>query len=190
MKLRQIYRNLKRSNYYAIMALNFFVQRVFGVNREVRLSVHFTTQISCAKKINFQGGERLKKSLAFSGNCYFSGYNGIVFGHNVLFAPGVKIISSNHAFSESRLPLKSGPVVIEDNVWLGANCVILPGICIGKNSVVGAGAVVTKNVLENSIVAGNPARIIGLLCTCGAKVFETIESNARQCSKCRAKNGE
>jgi len=54
----------------------------------------------------------------------------------------------------------SKPVKICENVWLGENAIILPGIEIGKNSVIGAGSVVTKNVPENCIVAGNPARII------------------------------
>ena len=52
------------------------------------------------------------------------------------------------------------PVKICENVWIGENAIILPGIEIGKNSIIGAGSVVTKNVPENCIVAGNPARII------------------------------
>jgi len=50
--------------------------------------------------------------------------------------------------------------VIEDNVWLGGGAILLPGVRIGRNAVVGAGAVVPRNVPENTIVAGNPARVI------------------------------
>jgi maltose O-acetyltransferase len=52
------------------------------------------------------------------------------------------------------------PIKVEDNVWIGANATILPGVTIGKNSIVGAGAVVTKDVPENTIVGGNPAKVI------------------------------
>lgn len=55
---------------------------------------------------------------------------------------------------------RTGSVVIGKNAFVGANCIILPGVKIGSNAIVGAGSVVTKNVPENSIVAGNPARVI------------------------------
>ena len=52
------------------------------------------------------------------------------------------------------------PITVKDNVWIGGNVVILPGVTIGKNSIVAAGAVVTKDVPDNVIVGGNPARVI------------------------------
>jgi maltose O-acetyltransferase len=52
------------------------------------------------------------------------------------------------------------PVVIEDNVWIGGGAILLPGVTIGRNAVVGAGAVVPKRVAANTVVAGNPARVI------------------------------
>jgi acetyltransferase-like isoleucine patch superfamily enzyme len=59
-----------------------------------------------------------------------------------------------------RPPLKTAPVIIEDNVWIGMNAVILKGVTIGENSVVAAGAVVSKSVPANVVVAGNPAVIV------------------------------
>ncbi|MNY78908.1 Galactoside O-acetyltransferase [compost metagenome] len=53
-----------------------------------------------------------------------------------------------------------GPVIIEDNVWLGEGVVVLPGVTIGENSIVGANAVVTKSIPKNCVAGGNPARII------------------------------
>ena len=69
----------------------------------------------------------------------------------------------NHSFPEEKAKNRkifSKPVKICENVWIGENAIILPGIEIGKNSIIGAGSVVTKNVPENCIMAGNPAKII------------------------------
>lgn len=58
---------------------------------------------------------------------------------------------------------KVGKVIIEDNVFIGADAIILPGVRIGKNTIIGAGAVVSKDIPSNSVVAGNPAKIIGTM---------------------------
>lgn len=80
---------------------------------------------------------------------------------DVLIGPGAKIITVNHCLEpERREELELSPVVIEKNAWIGAGATILPGVRVGKNAVVAAGAVVTKNVAPNSIVAGVPAKLI------------------------------
>lgn len=86
-------------------------------------------------------------------------------GHHVNLAQGITVTALNHNFedSEKRIDeqgVSTTPVVIEDDVWIGANAVILPGVRVGKHSVVAAGAVVTKEVPPHSIVAGIPAKII------------------------------
>ena len=53
-----------------------------------------------------------------------------------------------------------GPIIIEDGVWIGAGAIILPGVCIGRNSIIGAGSVVTKNIPDGSLAVGNPARVV------------------------------
>lgn len=90
---------------------------------------------------------------------------GIKIGDNVLIAPGVKINSRNHNFSSRGSLIKeqgysSAKIVIENDVWLAANCMILPGVTIGEGAVVAAGAVVSKDVKPYSVVAGVPARQI------------------------------
>lgn len=87
----------------------------------------------------------------------------VYIGDNVMIAPNVTISPTGHPVDpETRITGKqfSIPVTIEDNVWIGANSVILPGIKIGKNSVVGAGSVVTKDVPENVVAVGNPCRVL------------------------------
>ena len=81
-------------------------------------------------------------------------------GDNTLIAPGVKIISANHDFENKLDYVRKLPVVIGKNCWIGANAVILPGVELGDNVIVGAGSVVTKSFGNNLIIAGNPAVVI------------------------------
>jgi len=89
-------------------------------------------------------------------------------GNYVLIAPEVYILHSGHVFESKELPIysqgetKYRKTIIEDDVWIGARSVILPGKIIGKGSIVAAGSVVTKDVLPYSIVGGNPAKLIKL----------------------------
>lgn len=88
----------------------------------------------------------------------------VAIGRNVLIAPGVFITDHNHNFSETGLIRDQGctarSVTIHDDVWLGARCVILPGVTVGRGAVVGAGAVVVGDVAAETVVAGVPARFL------------------------------
>ena len=85
----------------------------------------------------------------------------VTIGDYVLLAPNVVITTSNHDLKMRREWLGyAAPVTIGDDVWIGANAVILPGVTIGNNVVVAAGAVVTKDVPSNTMVAGVPAKRI------------------------------
>lgn len=90
----------------------------------------------------------------------------VVIGRDVLIAGRVYISDHDHVFDQCELPprlcreLVSSPVIIEDGVWLGEGCVVLKGVRIGRRSVVGANAVVTKSVPEGSVVCGVPAKIL------------------------------
>ncbi|MGH2726710.1 MAG: acyltransferase [Actinomycetota bacterium] len=87
-------------------------------------------------------------------------------GSNVMMGPDVVFVSLNHEFGNADVPMiqqgfgTDQPVIVEDDVWIGARVVVLPGRRIGTGSVVGAGAVVTADVPPYSIVGGNPARVI------------------------------
>jgi acetyltransferase-like isoleucine patch superfamily enzyme len=92
-------------------------------------------------------------------------YGNIEIGKNVMIAPNCMIAGGNHNFSDTTTPIRfqgdnSKGIVIEDDVWIGANCVILDGVTIKKGSVIGAASVVTKDIDEYSIVIGNPAKTI------------------------------
>lgn len=87
----------------------------------------------------------------------------IFVGDSVMFGPNVTVATAGHPIDPA-LRLKVGqfniPVHIGNNVWIGANSVILPGITIGDNSVIGAGSIVTKDIPENVVVVGNPCRVL------------------------------
>ena len=89
----------------------------------------------------------------------------VTIGSHVNLAQGITVTALNHNFEESdkridEQGVSTTPVVIEDDIWIGANAVILPGVTIGHHTVIAAGAVVTKNVPAHSLVAGVPANII------------------------------
>ena len=89
----------------------------------------------------------------------------VTIGSHVNLAQSITITALNHNFEERNQRIdeqgvSTNPVVIGDDIWIGANAVVLPGVNIGNHSVVAAGAVVTKNVPPHSLVAGVPAKII------------------------------
>jgi acetyltransferase-like isoleucine patch superfamily enzyme len=102
----------------------------------------------------------------FAQGVFITGGGGVRIGDWVGFGPDVKVWSVNHKFDDPNTPwLLQGwdlkPVVIEDDVWLGANVFVMPGVTIGKGAIVSACAVVAKSVPPYSLVAGNPARVVG-----------------------------
>lgn len=89
----------------------------------------------------------------------------VCIGNHVNLAQGITVTALNHNFADTNKRIdeqgiSTQPVVIGDDVWIGANAVILPGVTVGSHSVVAAGAVVTKDVPENCVVGGVPAKII------------------------------
>lgn len=100
----------------------------------------------------------------FGYNCYV--YGTVEIGNYVMIAPNVVIAGGSHGFFRNGIPMifqDSPPdkkVIIKDDVWIGANSVILPGVVINNGVVVGAGSVVTKEIPEYAIDVGNPAKVI------------------------------
>lgn len=96
---------------------------------------------------------------------YIEAVGGVEIGDDVSIAQGTSIISFNHKYTELEMPIKDQgtelrPICIKNNVWIGAKSTILGGVKINEGSIIGAGSIVTKDVMKNNIVAGNPAKII------------------------------
>jgi len=104
------------------------------------------------------------------GENFFSNFNCVILdeapvtiGNDVLLAPNVCIYTVNHATNPERRRAAleyARPITIGNNVWIGGNSVILPGVTIGDNTIIGAGSVVTKSIPANVIAAGNPCKVI------------------------------
>ena len=92
--------------------------------------------------------------------CVIFGQGGVKVGRNCAISPGVKIMPFNHAWPSLGFKETKEGIEIGDDCWLGANCTVLDGVKIGKGSVIGAGAVVTADIAENSMAVGVPARIV------------------------------
>jgi len=145
---------------FGLLTINFIYQRIFRINSLVPFSVHFTSRIIGFKNIEYFNDRNTAGSFCVSPHCYIQALSGIKIGKNFLFAPGIRLISVNHGVNEEFKKQGSKPIVIGDNVWLGANVIILPEVVLGNNVVVGAGSIVTKSFADNVVIAGNPARII------------------------------
>ncbi|MEC0093167.1 sugar O-acetyltransferase [Paenibacillus macquariensis] len=99
------------------------------------------------------------KNVFFNAGCSFQDRGGISIGDGTMVGMNVTIATLNHGLPlATRNTTYPSPVIIGENVWIGSNATILPGVTIGDNSVVAAGAVVTKDVPENTVVAGVPAK--------------------------------
>ncbi|SIO45803.1 sugar O-acetyltransferase [Chitinophaga niabensis] len=105
---------------------------------------------------------RIGQNVFINQNCTFYDLGGLHIGDDVMIGPNVSIITTGHPLepSQRRAITIGKPIVIERNVWIAAGAIIIGGVTIGENSVVAAGAVVTKDVPPNTLVGGNPARPI------------------------------
>ena len=127
---------------------------------------------SCGRNVNVESGARFGSGRQITiGDNSGIGENALIvgevsIGRNVMMGPEVMIFARNHEFSNCERPMgEQGnqleqPVVIQEDVWIGARAILLPGISIGHGAVIGAASVVTSDVPAWAIVAGNPSRII------------------------------
>lgn len=110
---------------------------------------------------NFGLFTQIGKDVFINHACSFLDMGGITIEDEVLLGPKVNLITENHPLDPSnRRALICKPILIKRNAWIGANATILPGVTIGENAVVAAGAVVSKDVPANTVVGGVPAKII------------------------------
>lgn len=104
---------------------------------------------------------RIGKNVFINHGCSFLDLGGITIEDDVMIGPQVKLITENHPLDpELRKGLICKPILLRKNAWIGAGATILLGVTVGENSVVAAGAVVSKDVPDNTVVGGIPARVL------------------------------
>ncbi len=111
------------------------------------------TQIDRANKI------KIGKNVFINHSFITVALGGITIEDNVQIAPGVTMLTANHDIEHMNI-LKTAPIHIKEGAWVGARAVLLPGVTIGEHAIVGAGAIVTKDVEPYTVVGGNPAKLI------------------------------
>lgn len=132
------------------------LKAIFGSTGE---NIGIEPDFRCDYGYNIHVGENFYANF----NCVFLDVCEIRMGHNCMLAPGVHIYTASHPLDP--IERTSGkefgkPVTIGDNAWIGGGAIINPGVTIGDNVVIGSGSVITKDVPDNVVVAGNPAKVI------------------------------
>ena len=142
----------------------------FGLARPLRALLCKLMVKKCGKNVNIEKGAVFNHNLEIGDNsgiginAILSGSGGIFIGDNVMMGMDVMIITEDHEHGIDKPITEQGSikasVVIGDDVWIGSRVIILKGVKIGQSSIIGAGAVVTKDIPPFSVAGGNPARVL------------------------------
>ena len=149
------------------MKLQYNIKRFIKIIKLIRISLIIDNRERANKIKKMKLLNKMGKDCFIARNIYFGSEPELIsLGNNVWLTSGVKLVThdgSLHMLSKTlnkKLNPKIGEINIKDNCFIGINSIIMPGIAIGPNSIIGAGSIVTKDVPPNTIVAGNPAKKI------------------------------
>ena len=142
-------------SYHAPEELRALFAQLIGQPVDESFALFPPFHTDCGKNIH------IGKNVFLNMGCKFQDQGGIYIGDGALIGHNVVLATLNHAMSPSRRgTMVPAPIRIGKNVWIGSNAAILPGVTIGDGAIVAAGAVVTRDVPENAIVGGVPAKVI------------------------------
>lgn len=149
---------------YGDNSILFYIRRYYYSRRFASCGVNFK-MMSNAVILQYDERIAIGDNVTFMHNAFISPMGGLSIGNNVSIGQGVSIHTTSHQSTTTTIPmrkqgLKMGSVNIGSNVWLGARVIILYGVSIGDNVIIGAGSLVNRNIPSNCVVAGVPARVI------------------------------
>ncbi len=162
---KRLLKELNALDYEDVRQRKSILRKLFG---RVSENVHVDIDFHCEYGKHILIGDKVIINM----NCTFVDNNIIEIGDNVLIASNVQIYTATHStkvnerivqnWEEGKEICKTYalPVKIENGVWIGGGAIILPGVTIGENSVIGAGSVVTRSIPANCVAVGNPCRVI------------------------------
>jgi acetyltransferase-like isoleucine patch superfamily enzyme len=173
-KLNQIYSEWL-SNTFKSINNNFYIKRPIYIigGKYISIGKNFVAEqrlrLDAYDKFlsqNFDPNIQIGDNVSIEKDCHIACIVSIIIEDNVLI--GSKVYISDHSHGSNDISLRpalrnlysKGPVLIEKNVWIGEGVVVLPGVTIGMNSIIGANSVVTKSIPQNSVAVGNPAKVI------------------------------
>lgn len=143
------------SSYHEPAELRTLFSELFGKPVDETFSCFPPFYTDCGKNIT------IGRNVFFNAGCKFQDQGGITIGNNVLIGHNVVLATLNHSMNPAeRGNLIPKPIVIGNDVWIGAGAIVLPGVTIGDGAIIAAGAVVTKNVEADTIVGGVPAKFL------------------------------
>jgi acetyltransferase-like isoleucine patch superfamily enzyme len=136
----------------------------FDIRGRIELKNHVQISRNSLLKSG-KGRIEIGESVYVGPNAVFYGIGGIRIGAHCLIANNVQLLSGNHVYKDRNRLIKTQgaenhPIVIGEDVWLGASVIVLAGVTIGRGAVIGAGSVVRKDIPEYGIAVGNPARVV------------------------------
>lgn len=153
------------------LSTNIIGHEFISIGKNVSIGRRCT--LTAIRKNDFSPNIFICDNVSIGDNCHITSINRVTISSNVLLGESVTITDNSHGENKYLNELKihpslrnvfsKGETLIEENVWIGDKATILPGVTIGAGSIVGANAVVTKDVIPYSIVAGNPAEVIRII---------------------------
>ena len=162
---KRLLKELNNTDYADVELKRNILQKLFG---KIGENVHLDIDFHCEYGKHIFVGNKVVINM----NCTFVDNNIIEIGNNVLIASNVQLYTATHSTKvHERImndeEIKTGicktyalPIKICDGAWIGGGSIVLPGVTIGKNSVIGAGSVVTRSIPDNCVAVGNPCRVI------------------------------
>lgn len=146
------------NEYHKMEEIRMLFSRLIGKHVDNTFTMFPPFYTDCGKNIT------IGKRVFINAGCHFQDQGGITIGDDCQIGHNVVLATLNHGFAPNeRKSMYPASIVIGKNVWIGSNASILPGVTIGDNAIIAAGAVVTKNVEENTIVGGVPAKFIKMI---------------------------